>query len=627
MPLSPTLVATEASASSDAPQKELNHHPLRLKPTEQIFFISFLLAAGTLALYEPALRNGFVSYDDPTYVTLNHHVLAGLTWANLRWSLTSIVAGHWHPLTMLSYMLGVQLFGSNPAGHHLMSILLHTVNVVLVFLFFWGATARIARSAMIAALFATLPMNVEAVAWIADRKATLSLTFLLAALLAYLVYARRPNLARYSMVLLFFALGLMSEALVVTLPCILLLLDYWPLERFGHRGEPKVEGLFCACTPTRALVEKLAFVPLMIVSAFLAFHAAAVGGGSTSFALFPLTLRIKNAIYSYAIYLRKGIWPTDLAAFYPHPGRSLELWKVLVAGTILLVVTALIARYRQRRYLVVGWLWFLGTMFPVIGISQAGLQGMADRYAYLPFIGLFAASVWLIADTVRGRKGAITGLVVTAILILLAYSWVTHVQIGYWRNSYTLFSHAVQVTPRNGVAEDNLGQIFDSAGKPFLASQHYAAASNYMPTWSTPHFHYARALQEQHQLAGAAREYETALAYENDAGEAEQVLNNLGTIYAQTNRLQEALTTFNSALKIYPQNGLALMNRGIVEYEMHQLGAARADLLRAVFLRPTADAHYWLANVMKDQGDLSDAAAQFQMAARLDPNYAKLSAH
>ena len=616
--VSSTTLVQDASASE------------RVKPSyglgserTQTLVTSLLLVLGTLLLYQSALRNGFVDYDDPTYVTANSHVLLGLSRQNVWWAFTSIVAAHWHPLTMLSHMLDVQLFGLNPAGHHLDSVVLHALNVVLVFLFFRTATGQIARSAVVAGLFAVLPLNVEAVAWIADRKAPLSMAFLLLALLAYLSYAGRPAVWRYVLLMVCFVCGLMSEAILITLPCVLLLVDYWPLQRFTRTDAEIASGPWTPKGFYRLALEKLPLVPFSVASGILAVHAARIGGGGTSFAMFPLSLRIKNTIYSYAVYLEKGLWPRNLAAFYPHPGRTLAMWKVLVALGFLFIITAAVVRFRENKYLAFGWFWFLGTMIPVSGLGQNGLQGMADRYAYVPFVGLFVMAVWGLADLARRHSAILPATAAGA--AILAYACVAYIQIGYWRNSYTLFSHAAQVTSRNGVAEDNLGMILESAGQTDFALLHYQAASSYMPTWSTPHFHYGRALQARNRLAEAADQYESALSYENNPAEAVEVLNNLGTIYAQTNRLSDALATFDSALRIYPEDALTSLNRGIVESELRRLPEAQADISKAIQIHPTAPAYFWLGDVLELGGDATGAEREYSAALQLDPGLADAS--
>jgi protein O-mannosyl-transferase len=582
--------------------------------------VSLLLVLATLFLYQHSLRNGFTNYDDPIYVTRNPHVREGLSWNNVVWAFHSNVAGHWHPLTVISQMTDVQIFGLNPRGHHLDSVLLHALNVLLLFLLLRCATGYIGRSAMVAGLFALSPLNVEAVDWVADRKAVLCTTFLLLALFAYGWYVRRPSMGRYLMLIFLFACGLMSEAMVITLPAALLLADYWPLDRYGF--ETTLDPGVRARRVLKLIVEKIPLLILSAGSAFMTMRAARSGGAATPFSLFPLSLRVKNAIYSYAVYIFKAFWPTHLAVIYPHPGRSLALWKVIAAAVLVSVITAVVWRRRERRYLVVGWLWFLGTLVPVIGIFQAGLQGMADRYTYIPFMGLFVMAVWLFADTAARIDLPQFVAATTAFAVLLAYACVSYVQIGYWRDSYALFTHAEQVTTRNPVAESSLGIVFENSGQIDQAIRHYESAVEFMPQWSTPHFRLGLMYQMKNRLDDAIRQYNLALAFETDPAEAWEAYNNLGLVLAQLNRPREAIAQFTAAVNINPNDPVTLTNRGLVEYRERKLAAARDDLARAAQLEPTAERYFWLGRALEDSGSISAAVDAYEAALRLAPNSA-----
>src|SRR5208282_5243669 len=318
--------------------------------------VGLLLFFGTLALYYPALQNGFVNYDDPAYVTSNWHVQQGLTSRSLAWAFTSTSEANWHPLTWISHMLDVQLFGLGPAGHHAQSVLWHAVNVALLFLLLAKATGFVGRSAVVSALFAVHPLNVESVAWVAERKTVLCTFLFLLALGAYGWYVKRPRTSRYLLVALLFALALMAKPMVITLPFALLLLDFWPLQRFPETP------------PAKLFLEKIPLLALSAASAAMTLYAQRAGGAVGSAELLPLTMRVKNAIYSYLIYMEKAVWPSRLAVFYSHPEGSLALWKLLTAAAVLAAITAASWHFRERRYLLVGWLWFLGTLAPMIGI-------------------------------------------------------------------------------------------------------------------------------------------------------------------------------------------------------------------------------------------------------------------
>ena len=396
-------------------------------PLMRKILLCLVLAVAVIAVYYPVHSQPFANYDDADYVFDNFHVKAGLTWTTVQWAMTTRDAANWHPVTWMSHALDTQIFGLNPAGPHDVNVLLHIVNALLLFWVLQRATGFVGRSWMVAALFALHPINVESVAWIAERKNLLSMLFFLLTLAAYRWYAERPRAGRYLVVAALFALGLMSKPQVITLPFVLLLWDYWPLQRLRsevkgpalakreenrrsldslrslgmtERGTPDLgklatpEGI-----PVRSLSEliweKVPLLGLCVASAVLTVRAQSAGGATSSYGL---VLRLENAVVSYAQYLGKAIWPSRLALFYPYPAKPYPLFEILAALLVLLVITGGVIRASQRRYLTVGWLWFLGTLVPMIGVIQVGTQAMADRYAYLPFVGLFIMVCWLIAD-------------------------------------------------------------------------------------------------------------------------------------------------------------------------------------------------------------------------------------
>ena len=364
------------------------------RPAKKILVLSLFLVVATVALYYPAIHHPFVNYDDDGYVTENVHVQTGLNWDMVEWAFTSYDQANWHPVTWLSHALDCQLFQLDPAGHHGTNVLLHALNVVLLFWILVQATGSAGRSFMVAALFALHPINVESVVWIAERKNLLSMLFFLLALGVYRWYARGPRPGRYAVVALLFALGLMAKPQVITLPFVLLLWDYWPLRRMFTDGEFAATGaatIFPVRSFSRLILEKLPLVVLSAVNAAITMQAQRLGGLNPDVSL---SARLANALVCYARYVGKAVWPTRLAPMYPHPGNSLAKWEVFTALLFLLVVTALVTAGRRHRYLPVGWLWFLGTLIPMIGLVQVGRQAMADRYAYLPFIGLFIMICW-----------------------------------------------------------------------------------------------------------------------------------------------------------------------------------------------------------------------------------------
>ncbi len=571
--------------------------------------VGLLLFLGTLALYYPALQNGFVNYDDPAYVTSNLHVQQGLTARSLAWAFTSTAEANWHPLTWISHMLDVQLFGLQPAGHHAQSVLWHAVNVVLLFLLLAKATGFVGRSAVVSALFAVHPLNVESVAWVAERKTVLCTFLFLLALGAYGWHVKRPRASRYLLVALLFALALMAKPMAITLPFALLLLDFWPLQRFPE-------------TPLSKLVlEKIPLLALSAASAAITLYAERAGGAVGSTDLLPLAMRVKNAIYSYVIYIQKAVWPSRLAVFYPHPEGSLALWKVMGALVVLLTITAVSWHFRERRYLLVGWLWFLGTMAPMIGIVQVGRQAWADRYAYLPLWGLFVIGVWLASEAATRFSLSRAAQVAVALALLLGYSITAHIQIGYWRDSYSLFAHAIQVTDANPIAEGNLGSVLLEMGRPDLAISHLERAIQLMPTLATAHYNLGTLLQRQNELDQAQREYQLALQYASDEREAAQTHNNLGVLFNQLGRRDAAAAEFTEAIALNPYGQNSLVGRGLIEHEEGKLDAALQDFTRAGQVAPSPTAFYWQGRVLEEKGQLSAAAEAYRAALKLAPNF------
>jgi protein O-mannosyl-transferase len=583
--------------------------------------LSLLLAMGTIAVYASSLRNGFVSLDDRLYVTQNPNVLRGLSWNGILWALQATSVDYWHPLTWIVHMAGVQMFGLHAAGHHLVSLFLHVFNVLLLFHLLRKATSTVWRAAMVAALFALCPLNVESVAWVAETKTVLCTACFLLALWAYGWYARRPGIARYLLVLVLFALGLMAKPMLVTFPLVLLLADYWPLERIG-RNQAVAGSQFPQASLLKLIAEKIPLLALSCASALSTILSQRLVGSVVSTTRYPLAWRVKTVIWSYADYLLKALWPAHLAAFYPYQGRTLSAIQVGSAGIMLLAITAIIWHLRQKKYLALGWLWYLITVLPVIGIVQSGSQGMADRYAYIPFLGIFVAAVWLAVDLAHANSGRAWQIALAAVgaFILVAYAAVTIVQVRVWHDSYALFSHAASAVPRNAFAEENLGELLADQGRPDEALAHYEAAAEYMPTSSIVHYNLGAILQSQNHLAEAVGQYELATQYETTAPMLWNEYNNLGGAYAHMNRLDNAIAAFTDAINLDPNAALAYKNRGLVEYSENNFEAASRDFSRVVELAPDAQTYYWLGRMLENEGDLKQAAEDYRAALRLDPD-------
>jgi hypothetical protein len=424
--------------------------------TSRYVFICAALSVLTLAIYYQVHTFDFVSYDDPNYVYRNLHVQAGITVGSVDWALTAGRSANWHPLTWLSHTLDWQLFGANAGGPHTVNLIFHIANTLLLFLVLTRMTNALWQSAFVAALFALHPLHVESVAWVSERKDVLSTFFWMLTMWAYLWYVRKPGAARYLLALLMFALGLTAKPMLVTLPFVLLLLDYWPLERIGAKQQ-KTQGRERRRTFYRLVYEKVPFTVLSAASSIITFVVQQGRDAMVPLSDLPLKYRIGNAFISYAEYIEKMFWPSGLAVFYRHPGRNISIAYAAIAALLLAAATILILRLsRNRRYLITGWFWYLGTLVPVIGLVQVGVQGLADRYTYVPLIGLFIMIAWGVPDLLAKLRYRKTILACAAILTVAGMSLCTYVQLGYWKNTLTLFEHALTVTKKNYIAMENL---------------------------------------------------------------------------------------------------------------------------------------------------------------------------
>jgi tetratricopeptide (TPR) repeat protein len=496
--------------------------------------IAVLLSIITSLVYCGVLGEKFLCYDDNDYVTTNIHVQKGLSWTNVTWAFTSTYASNWHPLTWLSHMLDVQLFGLNPAGHHFMNLLFHILATLLLFGFLRYATGKPWISAFVAALFALHPMHVESVAWVAERKDVLSAAFCFATLWAYAYYTRRPGIARYAMVLMLFALGLLAKPMLVSLPLILLLLDYWPLERLTTNIRVIV----------RLAAEKLPLLMMAAVSSIITIIAQRAAIASPN--KIHLATRLSSAIISYCVYIWQAIWPTNLTAFYPYT-HPLPM-NVVICSLLLFAITAAVAwKGRRNKYLITGWLWYLVTLIPVIGIVQVGRQAHADRYTYIPYIGLFIMIAWgldTFANRMQNRK--IAPMTTALAIILLAMCCTTWQQVGYWKNDLTLFSHALKVTKDNDVAYNNLGFYYEQLDSTNEAITYYQEALNINP-YGDAHYNLGNMLLQSGRMNEAIDHYQKALEINPNKINA---LSNLAGAYVQTNQPAKAVPLMQRAIAL-----------------------------------------------------------------------------
>ena len=579
--------------------------------------VCLLLAVVTLALYNPVNRHPFVNYDDDRYVTDNRHVRQGLTADTFVWALSSTEVANWHPLTWMSHALDYSLFHLNPAGHHFTSVLLHAVNVILLFLLFMWATGRTGPSLFVAALFAAHPMNVESVAWIAERKNVLCTLFFLLALWAYGWYARRPNWKRYTAVAALFVAALAAKAMVITLPFVLLLLDYWPLNRVATPdGESDAMPAF---SWPRLALEKL---PLLFVSAVVGvvtIQAQQAAGAVRSTTQFSFGVRLADAIYAYAMYLWKMIWPARLAPLYPHPGDSLAPWQVAAAALILIAITAFVLRLRHLRYLLVGWFWFLGILVPVIGLVQIGDAAMADRYAYIPLIGIFVMIAFGLAGWAEQRKLGLWP-AIPALVVILALVLTTHRQIGYWQSSYDLWSHALAVTDNNFIAEDNLGGALILEGKEEEAHPHFEAAARINPRDPMSRSNLGTYFQTHNQIREAVAEYQAAISLTSDPGLLAQTYVNLGAAQRTLGEDEAARQDFEQSLRLNPKQFNAWLGLGLLAEKQGNLQEAVSDLSRSVELHPSAQGYFELGRALALAGRIPEALDAYQQALNLSPD-------
>ncbi len=583
--------------------------------------LAILLALATFAVYSRTLGNPFANFDDTGYVTENLHVQQGLSAATLRWAITSTAEANWHPLTWLSHALDCQLFGLHPAGHHLTSVLFHLLNVVLVFWLLLRVTGATWRSGLVAALFALHPINVESVAWIAERKNLLCMFFFLLTLGAYGWYARKPGVSRYLLVAGLFVLGLAAKPMVVTLPFVLLLLDFWPLQRV-LAWTPAPQALPLPQTPFwRLVLEKL---PLLLLSAASSLITLVVQRPAME-AEVRAPARFTNVIYAYVAYLGKTFWPTRLAAFYPYKGYGIPWWQVLLCLLFLSGISIGVLRERSRPYLAVGWFWFLGTLVPVIGLIQVGDQGMADRYAYLPLLGIFVMLAWGGAELWQRQRSnprlyaATVGLAI-AVLALLTWG-----QIGTWHSNYDLWTHALHVTRDNYVAENYAGaallsETFLLTGQRYSeeAAVHFRNAVRINPRDPISRLNLGADFHEHGRLHEAVEQYETVLQLTHDPHLVTKALIDLGAACHQLGEYDKSREYYLQALQLDSHNRTIMENLGKLGMDIRI-----RQLATAASVDPSPVAFLQLGQLQQAAGHIPEARASYHEALKLNPHLAE----
>jgi protein O-mannosyl-transferase len=583
-----------------------------------------LLVVLTLAVYLPFAHNPFIDFDDGVYVTQNPYVQEGLTWKTFAWALTSAHrSGNWHPLTWLSHALDFQFYGLNPFGHHLTSVLIHALNVLILFWVLARATGATGRSFLVAAFFALHPMNVESVAWVAERKNVLSTLFFLLALGAYGWYAVKPDVKRYIVVTICFVLALASKPMVITLPFVLLLLDFWPLQRIRwekyresgpkdktRRKERPNAGIVGSAFSipqmpfSRLVREKLPLLALCLASAIITVIAQRSTGSIETVTRIPFAIRLENAINSYSAYVVKAFWPTRLTIYYPYPYRGIAIWQVSLGAIFLLTITGLTwSQRRKRPYLITGWLWYLGTLVPVIGLVQVGNQAMADRYGYLPLIGIFVMTVWGLGDLADRNKVSLPIRGLATAIVLAVLSFLTWRQIGYWQSDEDVWQHAVKITKDNVLAEANLASALRTLGRQQEALPHYQQASMLSPQDPVRHLNLAVDLAECGQLDDAVREYTTALQFITDPATKAQAYESLAALYGALENYPMVRDSYGLALQIDPR----------------QVDPMVRHLSESIAAEPTGQTYLQLGLLQEEAGHRDEAYVDYEQALKLDP--------
>ena len=613
---------TQQAATPEQRTLDTAPRPRGVSPGYYGLIICAVLVAITLAVYWQTFDFDFVNYDDPLYVTDNPYTQAGLSVENVRWAFTTGHAANWHPVTWLSYMLDVQLFGVNAGVHHFVNVLLHIANTLLVFLVLYRMTAlrnsakALWQSAFVAALFAIHPLHVESVAWIAERKDVLSTLFWLLTMAAYVYYCKRPGVMRYLLVALPFALGLMAKPMLVTLPAALLLLDYWPLGRLDLASGSLRQAVPKA---VRLVLEKVPLLILAVLSSVATILAQGSRGGVVPYDEIPMPVRIGNALVGYVQYLIKTFRPVGLAIFYPHLRDAMPPWQPIAALCVLAVVTVLVVLTLQRLpYLPVGWFWYLGTLVPVIGIVQVGDQALADRYTYVPLIGVFIMAAWGMTDLAARLRLPKPVLPAAACALVAALGVCAHAQASHWQDSITLFDHALKVTSGNYMAHKAIAvALTDDAERYEEAVVHCRKAIELDPQDSAPYYNLGNALYKLGKAGDAIEAYREAIKIKPDYLNAHY---NLGNVLAEQRHLDDAIALYGKVLELDPRHAGANNNLGTALVLQGKLEQALPKYRTALDIDPDyVDALCNLGYTLSKLGKLDDAVQAYEKALHVDP--------
>src|ERR1700722_10139511 len=595
---------------------------------KHVVIFCLLLAAATRAFYNPLIHNQFIDFDDQAYILKNTHIQNGLNWDTAKWSFTTFYYGNWHPLTWLSHALDRQLFGLNPVGHHYVSLLLHALNAILLFLLLQRATGFKWSSLAVSALFALHPINVESVAWAAERKNVLSPLFFLLALHAYDRYGRQGGKSLYLVVTACFGLGLMAKSQIVTLPFILLLWDYWPLERMKVWWSASDSETVPQRSFGYLVWEKLPLFVLAAADCAVTVVAQRAGNAIRTLSEVALPVRLENVLVSYVRYIGKAFWPSPLVPLYPRPESALPAWQVISAAVLLLLVSVLVLYQRERRYLLVGWFWFLGTLVPMIGIVTVGDQAMADRYAYVAYVGLFIALVWTLDEFASKHRVGRRWLVPAAACVVVVLGSLTYHQIGYWHDEETLWRYTLSVTERNYVAHNNLALALRKQGRSDEAVREFRAGMalhRYPPGQILALALYE--LQVKHPNE-TIEECNKALQASSDPIIKAAAMSELGQAHLQLRHYDQAAASFQAALRVSPEDGMALMGSGVLALRQGEYDVAVAELAHAMKVDPSDLNVLLLAQALRHAGHAVEADSLSQQVQKIaaDPAQAQVAA-
>jgi tetratricopeptide (TPR) repeat protein len=619
------------------------------RPRFLILYLCVGLALVTAVAFFPALKNNFVNFDDNTYVYENPKVAAGLTRRGITWAFTHFHSSNWHPLTWLSHMLDCQLYGLNAGGHHFTSVLLHAVVAILLFIVLQEMTGAVWRSVFVAAVFAIHPLRVESVAWISERKDILSGLFFVLTLAAYVKHARAPSLGRYLVVVLLYAFGLMCKPMLVSLPLVLLLLDYWPLRRFTEPSSTR-----------RLFIEKLPLIGLAAMSCLVTLFAQRLTAVSTNH--IPLAWRVGNAAVACMIYIVQMVWPLHLAPFYPHPAdgqfapgviNQLPAWQIVLAIVAIIGISiAAVLRRRERPYAFTGWFWYLVMLGPVIGIVQVGVQAHADRYTYLPQIGLYVLVSWSVAHLIVSWRASRIILTAAAAILLMGLTWIARAQVRYWHDSETLWKHSLAVTedndfphyglgdvyfargeldkaiaefrlaldlrPNSPYAHNDIGLVLTKMGRPDEAVDHFNAAIRILPILPTAHYNLGNALLQKGQTSGAIKEFEQQLALQPDDAAAHC---DLATALVHQGQFGQAIAQYQKAIELRPDYADAYYNLGNCYLQQGDPEKAIKQYEQALKLSPRlVEARNNLATILSQKGEIERAISEWEEAIRVQPD-------